>query len=39
MSSQDLNTPLDSQDTNFHLDFLERIEADIQKDKISKKSK
>ena len=38
MSSQDIFTPLDSQDTEFHLDFLEKIEGDIEKEKTSKKS-
>ena len=39
MSSQDIFTPMDSQDTEYHLDFLERIESDIERDKISKQSK
>lgn len=37
MSSQDLLTPLDSHDTEYHLEFLERIESDLEKDKTSLK--
>jgi hypothetical protein len=39
MSSQDIFTPMDSNDTEFHLDFLEKIEGDIEREKTSKKSK